>query len=126
MDWTAINARMEAMARERKEQLVADRKAILVILRQAGIARVDARYDGYGDSGNIEDVTFEPDGVQLAAGKLEELKDFLWAVPYDLHPGFEINEGGCGEVTWDIAGDRIDVDHPERFVETNHYAHEDV
>ncbi len=114
------------MVRARKEQLAADRKVILEILRQAGIARVEARYDGYGDSGNIEDVTFEPAGVQLAAGPLEELKDFLWAVPYELHPGFEINEGGYGEVTWDLVADRIDVSHNERFTDTNHHEHEDV
>ncbi|WP_298938313.1 DUF6878 family protein [uncultured Ruegeria sp.] len=126
MDWSEINARVEKMACERKEQLKAERTTMLGVLREAGVTRIEASYDGYGDSGNVEDVMIETQGAKLDAEQDKKLKDFLWDVPYTLHPGFEINEGGCGEVVWDVLEDKIDVSHSDRFVDTNHYDHEDV
>ncbi len=33
------------------------------------------------------------------------------------HPGFENNEGGFGELRWDLAADAIALDHGERVTE---------
>jgi len=126
MDLSEINTRMEQMARERKEQLQAERTTMLGVLREAGVTQIEASYDGYGDSGNVNDVIIEPKGTKLGAEQDKNLEDFLWGIPYSLHPGFEINEGGYGEVVWDVLEDKIDVSHSDRFVDTNHYDHEDV
>ncbi|EEE35167.1 conserved hypothetical protein [Rhodobacteraceae bacterium KLH11] len=126
MDLSDINTRMEQMARERKEQLKAVRTTMLGVLREAGVTQIEASYDGYGDSGNVNDVIIKPKGSKLNAEQDKRLKDFLWDVPYSLHPGFEINEGGYGEVIWDVLEDKIDVSHVARFVDTDHYDHEDV
>ncbi|WP_299083248.1 hypothetical protein [uncultured Ruegeria sp.] len=42
MGWFEINARMEKMARERKEQLKAERTTMLGVLREAGVTRIEA------------------------------------------------------------------------------------
>ncbi|WP_171182071.1 DUF6878 family protein [Ruegeria sp. HKCCD8929] len=130
MDWTTINETMQRMARERKDELAGKRTALLPKLRKLGIEQIEATYDGYGDSGNIEDVILFPEGVRgdaaLEANQLEGLEDFLWAVAYNLNPGFEINDGAYGEISWDLRTDRIDVSHSERFTDTRYSEHEDV
>lgn len=130
MEWTSINETVKRMARERKEELASKRATLLPKLRGQGIEQIEATYDGYADSGNIEDVTLFPEGVRgdaaLEANQLEGLEDFLWAVAYDLHPGFEINDGGFGKISWDLRADKITVSHSERFVDTRHSEHEDV
>ena len=102
-----IMARMETMRREQEEKLQARRVALLAILRAAGALRVTMTYDGYGDEGNVQDVTIEPETVALSTDDSEALESFGWDRAYALHPGFENNEGGYGELIWDIAADRI-------------------
>ena len=66
-----------------------------------------------------------PDSVKL--GDLEaRLADFVWEIAYNLHPGFEINDGGEGTLTWDVESDRINVDHADFYTARNEYSHEDV
>lgn len=130
MDCTSFNETLERQARERNELLAEKRSTLLPKLRKADIEQIEATYDGYGDSGNIEDVILLPEGVRGSAGlrstQLEELQDFLWDVAYGLHPGFEINEGGFGEISWDLRTDKISVSHSERFIDTQRYDHEEV
>ena len=135
MDYSIINRTLEEMAIDRKAITDQERSHQLPVLRAAGIRWLEAWYDGYGDSGNIEDEAIwlgsEKTPVSVNATTLtpldiDRLRDFLWMVVYNLHPGFEINDGGRGEIRWDVRADRIDVDHSERFVDTNEYCHEDV
>ncbi len=58
----------ETMAKWQAEREAANRAArgeLLPLLRSLGIAQVTAEYEGYGDSGNIEDVTVQPAGIAL-------------------------------------------------------------
>ena len=43
--------------------------------------------------------------------------DFAWAFVCHQHPGFENNEGGFGELRWDLGCDAIALDHGERVTE---------
>ena len=85
-----------------------------------GIAQVTAEYEGYGDSGNIEDVTVQPAGIALPDDLCTKLGDFAWSVAYHQHPGFENNEGGYGTLTWNVTADSITLDHADRYVECTH------
>ena len=85
-----------------------------------GITEVTAEYEGYGDSGNIEDVTVQPVGIALPDELCTKLGDFAWSVAYHQHPGFENNEGGYGTLTWDVIADSITLDHADRYVECSH------
>lgn len=84
-----------------------------------GVVRVEARYNGYGDSGNIEDVTLTPEAASLETDLKVKLEDLLWGTAYDLHPGFEINEGGDGEIDWDVTKDAMSIEHREHFTQSN-------
>lgn len=154
-DMATLFAEMARMQAERAEEVRKIRADLLVSLREAGIDRVEAHYDAYGDSGNIEEVTLlpeppepelpepelsaaaevvPPDG-ELSLGEphprlpdaiMSRLQDMLWSTVYALHPGFENNEGGYGDITWDLATDQIAIEHSERFVDVNSYSHEGV
>ena len=120
----AMEARITEMrARERQER-TEERARLLATLRGLDVTSLEADYDGYGDSGNVEAIRTEPEVTKIDV--LEGLADFLWSVAYAEHPGFENNEGGGGTVTWDVAADRIDLDHFDNVVERVSSRSEDI
>lgn len=117
IDYAAVAAQWRA---ERDAAIKAARTELLRPLRALGITDVTAEYGGYGDSGNIEDVTLQPSGIKLPDDLSARLEDFAWSFAYHQHPGFENNEGGYGTLTWDISADSITLDHADRYVECSH------
>ncbi|WP_299628567.1 DUF6878 family protein [uncultured Tateyamaria sp.] len=111
---------MEKWRMEREAALKAARAELIVALRVLGVAQVIAEYEGYGDSGNVEDITLQPNEMTLDEDLNRKLEDFAWSVAYNQHPGFENNEGGYGTLTWDIIADSITLDHADRYVECSH------
>ena len=105
---------------EREAANKAARNELLPQLRALGVTEVIAEYEGYGDSGNVEDVTVRTAEVNLPEPLVTEVGDFAWSLAYHHHPGFENNEGGYGTLTWDIATDSITLDHADRYVECSH------
>ena len=112
---TAMEARMAEMRERERRERAEERARLLAELRALGATELEAEYDGYGDSGNVEAITTVPDLPKVDA--VPGLADFLWSVAYGEHPGFENDEGGGGTVTWDLVADRIDLDHYENVVE---------
>ena len=113
----------ETMAKWQAEREAANRAArseLLPQLRALGITEVTAEYEGYGDSGNIEDVTVQPTGIELPDDLRTKFEDFAWSVAYHQPPGFENNEGGYGTLTWNVTADSITLDHADRYVECSH------
>lgn len=149
-DLTALYAEIARDRAERAEEVRKERTDLLSVLKAAGITSVEAHYDAYGDSGNIEQVTLLPERPEperpaaaeavplesevpldeppsrLPDAIMTRLQDMLWSTVYALHPGFENNEGGYGDIIWDLATDQIAIEHSERFVDVNSYSHEGV
>ena len=111
---------MEQWRVEREAANKAARAELIAQLRAIGITEVTAAYEGYGDSGNVEDITVQPNGIEIAGDLSTKLEDFAWSFAYEHHPGFENNEGGYGTLTWDISVDSITLDHADRYVESTH------
>ena len=105
------------------EQRVETRAALLFELRALGVTNIEVQYEGYGDSGNVEDVVVSPDTITLTDDLRRRVEDFGWDFAYALSPGFENNEGGYGELTWSLEADKIDVSHSNRYIETNTTEH---
>ncbi|WP_371158359.1 DUF6878 family protein [Jannaschia sp. 2305UL9-9] len=120
----AMEARIAEMRERERQELTEERTRLLAALRALGVASLEADYDGYGDSGNVEAIRAEPEVAKV--DEMEGLADFLWSVAYAEHPGFENNEGGGGTVTWDVAVDRIDLDHYDNVVERISSQSEDI
>jgi hypothetical protein len=88
-------------------------------MRALGVTRIEIQYEGYGDSGNVEDVTPIPATVKLAHGLNQRVETFGWDFAYALNPGFENNEGGYGSFEWNLETDKINVSHSNRYVESD-------
>lgn len=104
----------------KKPALNTERPALLEKLRTMTVtgelkSPIVLLYEGYGDSGGIEE---KPDKLP------EEAEDFLWDLLVSYEGGFENNEGGCGEIRWDLVEDKITIDHTEFFTESNERSHE--
>lgn len=111
--------------REAEEARQRERVELRDLLRAKGVERIEAGYDGYGDSGNVNHVTVSPTDVEVK-DLATRLADFIWAVAYNLNPGFEIDDGGEGTLAWNIGKDRIDVNHVAFIYESLETVHEDV
>ena len=125
IDWDAFRT-WEAEQRREKEDRVRDARAkLLVLLRNANVTGIEALYDGYGDSGNVSEVSAAPEGTSIS--EVDEcLRDFVWDIASMLHPGFEIDDGGEGTFTWDVTKDRINLDHADFLMERIPELHEDI
>mgnify|MGYP003649584202 FL=1 len=121
---TDFYAHMLEAQQRAADQRVETRAALLTELRALGVRSIKVQYEGYGDSGNVEDVVVSPDTITLTEALRRRVEDFGWDFAYALSPGFENNEGGYGELTWSLEADKIDVSHSNRYVETNTTEHE--
>jgi len=125
-DTDDIMARMERARQEQEAALNERRETLLAVLRSIGAKRVTIFYDGYGDEGNVNDVTLEPEGATLKEEDAQALDSFAWDRAYALHPGFENNEGGNGELVWDIANDQMSLTHNDCFIGHHTTEHEEI
>lgn len=129
------------------DQILAHNRAVLLdALRAAGAATAVIRYSGYGDEGNAnetsivtatgeslrgdqtvtvvcEDSRYVNDqwqSAQMAA--VISLRDALDAFADRAvalhHPGFENNDGGEGEITFDCAAGTVCMAHRDYYVES--------
>ena len=76
----------------------ATKEKIGQILTDVGATEIVARYDGMGDSGDIEalGVLKGSEILFLAEETVEQLKDLAWTCVSDEYPGFELNDGSHG------------------------------
>ena len=141
-DFAARQAEREAHVHAR---IANYKQAVIVPLRAAGIARVEVRFEGYGDSGAIEDCTFydatgaiadEPqvlvDRHDQETSKAEEgeamqtLREALDSLTYLAlerhHPGWEINDGAAGELVINVASATFTLECQLRYVATDDHS----
>jgi hypothetical protein len=90
-DWMArYHARQERL-KQHSDHLA---EYLVPALRFLGVTFVTVEFDGYGDSGQIEEVKFDGQG---AAGVPEGMRDAVeTACYYGLPGGWEINAGSTG------------------------------
>ena len=110
-----------------------------------GVTRIVVTFDGYGDSGQIEDVQAQAgDGDVTMPGSVIEIMAAVWgqteperstvsiaaaveSLAYDVlertHCGWENNDGAYGDIVFDIAAHTITLDYNERYTATENYTH---
>ncbi|MBA4090111.1 MAG: hypothetical protein C0494_05895 [Sphingobium sp.] len=137
-----------ALHEQREAQLQpANKTALLSALAAAGIMKVVIRFDGSGDSGQIEEIeAFDAEDIALEIPTTSvELLDLPWnesvgrpvslalgaaleAQAYRLlgatHPGWENGDGAYGEFTFDVPAGTIRLEHADRYIATDDYSHE--
>lgn len=131
----------------RAAELHADNKAmVLTVLRDAGISKVTVSFNGYGDSGQIDDIAVkagEADAelpsksVEIARASMESevpeklsepladaVETLCYALLEEKYDGWENNEGAFGEFIFDVAADRIVLDFNYRIETSENHTHE--
>ena len=76
-------------------------------LAQRGVTAVTAHFDGYGDSGQIDSITTEPESIALGRELQDTVDDFLTE---QLPAGWMDNQGGYGDFTVEVASGRVVLD----------------
>ena len=128
-----ISASSDSLAQYERERLENVRRHLPEARRQlqaAGIESIQILYDGCGDSGCIESITYtdrQGSGVDVA-GKLAMTEEQLMDLFYDLtqarHPGWENNDGAYGEFDWNLKDDALKHTHNDRFTDYDTTEHE--
>jgi hypothetical protein len=114
-------------------------------LERAGVTKIVITFDGYGDSGQIEDVQAKAgdDDITMPNAMIE-FATTVWGQPeperssvtvatavesltYDAlertHGGWENNDGAYGAIIFDVADYSITLDYNERYTASENYTH---
>ncbi|MGD9843777.1 MAG: DUF6878 family protein [Bauldia sp.] len=129
-----------------KELRTVNKTTLFDALSAAGLTIVTVSFDGYGDSGQVENIEGKvgDDAVDLPSGTIEiaspawastdikrqaeTIPEAIEALAYDFlgatHCGWENNDGAYGEFTFDVAARTITLDYNERYTSSENYTHE--
>ena len=112
-------AQIEQQEKEAREQAIATFKSLCENLAQQGIEEVRISYDGYGDSGAIEQITAFSDGEEIAvdAAVSQSLEDAACGL---LPGGWENNDGAFGELVLNVTERRLVREHNWRISDTEY------
>ena len=136
----ALRAQLEA------ELFNLNKGVLLDALASAGVTHVVVTFDGYGDSGQIENVEVRSgdDAIPMPEGTIE-IAQAVWgqsepersivaiataveSLAYDVlertHCGWENSDGAYGDITCDVAAYAITLDYNERYTATESYTHQ--
>ena len=136
------------LARDREFEKLCDsirpenKAAVFDILAQAGVTSVEVTFDGYGDSGQIEDIAAKagdkdvalpvvnvevahanwgnPDIVRVTHPLPQAIEQLAYDFLRETHAGWENNEGAYGDFYFDVAERTITLNYNER-IETSEY-----
>lgn len=141
-DWDTKSAAQEQLHAELQPL---NKTALFQALSAAGVTLVVVSFDGYGDSGQIENVEVKAGDTVVAMPECTiEIAEAAWdqAEPnrttisiaevierlvYDLltdtHCGWENNDGAYGDFTFDVAERTITLDYNERYTASDYSQH---
>ena len=136
-----------ALRTQLEAELFSLNKAVLLnALALAGVTQVVVTFDGYGDSGQIENVEVRSgdDAIPMPEGTIE-IAQAVWgqsepersivaiataveSLAYDVlertHCGWENSDGAYGDIAFDVAAHAITLDYNERYTATENYTHQ--
>jgi hypothetical protein len=144
-DFSDWETKAAAHDRLRAELQPCNRTALFDALAVVGVTHVVVSFDGYGDSGQIENIEVKVGDATVAMPETKiEISRAEWGKPdperslvsvgnaiealaYDLlgqaFCGWENNEGAYGEFTFDVAARSITLDYNQRFTDSEHSQH---
>lgn len=96
------------------------KKELLEALKQAGVSRVKAEYDGSGDEGLIHSVNcYGPngDGMHITDALRQTLEGVLSDILDAERGGWELDDGSLGEVEVDVATGAAKFSHTWRVMD---------
>ena len=109
---------------ELPQRVIPSLARLLAAMPEEGVDKIQLEISGSGDSGQIDEYTFELDGLVVAEPERPDFRnwchDIYWGICEESsHSGWYNNDGGNG--TMNIYADgRIEWDHNDYFTESNH------
>ncbi|MGE0115016.1 MAG: DUF6878 family protein [Steroidobacteraceae bacterium] len=107
-----------------RDRALAYKAEVTMVLIGLGIARLEINYDGCGDSGQIEEVSFwNMEGESVTPSLDKRTADRVHQFCYDLlevrHGGWENDDGAYGTFEWDLKSDELIHTHHTRYTEVD-------
>ena len=112
---------------EKMEQPQEDefRKELFDTLKMYGIVQVIINYSGAGDSGQTDDISIKPEtrdemlDEKMESGKTirEALDEFAWQGIEENEGGFYNNDGGDGQIIFDVNERTVKMEHNNNVIE---------
>jgi len=141
-DWGAKSAAHNRLHDELRPR---NKTALFDALAAAGVTHVMVSFDGYGDSGQIENIEVKAGDASVAMPQAEieiaravwdqaeperspvSIADAIEQLAYDFleqtHSGWEDNDGAYGDFTFDVAARTITLDYNERTTDSEYSQH---
>lgn len=150
IDFAASLARYHEQAQRRAALAPAvaefNKKALFDALGPLGIARAEVTFDGYGDSGQLDEPSFADangavnppvgvievqsvlyDGSAIETARVS-ITEGIEQICYDLlgehHAGWENNDGAYGDFVFDVVANAITYTHNSRYTEVDTSSYE--
>ena len=112
---------MKNFEKERKERAEKNRgylKQLVADLKKKGIVLAETKYDGCGDSGQIEEVRlFNKKGETEDQDLRDKVEEAMGQALEDKHGGWEINDGSFGTIVLDVAKRSLTIQHNMRYTD---------
>lgn len=114
------------MKKQQKQEL---RDRLLNYLEALGIKVLKVHYSGSGDSGQTDDITTEPaKRCEILDERFEDtnkplkevIDEFAWEAIESNEGGFYNNDGGYGEIIFDVKERTITMAHNNYITETQY------
>lgn len=127
MTTTVSTALRDYFARER--EILATEPTVRAELQALGITLVQADYDGVGDSGQIDEISFRDETdpgrfIPIYDPLHQQVEDLLYALLNLRHGGWENNDGAFGSFRWNLADGSLEHEHNARFTDYSTSLHE--
>ena len=141
-DWETKRA---AQDRLRAELQPLNKAALFEALSAFGVTLVVVSFDGYGDSGQIENaevkagdtvvpmpdrtiaiaeaVWDQPEPNRTRVSIADAIERLVYDILNDTHCGWENNDGAYGDFTFDVAERTITLDYNERYTASDYSQH---
>jgi uncharacterized protein DUF6878 len=84
-------------------------------LASCGFTEAVAEYNGSGDEGYIEEINFKPRIDSVPEDLWGAVREASYNILEDCWPGWEINEGSVGMITFDVTTRATKIHHGERI-----------
>ena len=139
-NWAATCAARTARQKDIRER---NKTAIFDALERAGISTLTIEFDGYGDSGQVNDIRANdlcdlpdlkleyinaPWGDELIQAAQVSLREAAENMAYDLlgdtHCGWQDGEGAYGDFAFDVAARAIRLEYSQRYTGSQDFSHE--
>lgn len=141
-----IMARWARRDAQEAQLLPVNRTNIFAVLATAGMAMALVRFDGSGDSGQIDEIeTCDAQGISLPITDTpvnmlvlpwgehipksetvplgQALENMAYQLLGSAHRGWENGDGAFGEFTFDVGAGTIRLDHSDRYTATEEFIH---